>query len=131
MGWEAELKAVKEAAVEAGARVLERYEQEAAGEVAYKADQSPLTLADWEANACIVKKLRAQFPAYAILSEEEKDDRTRLGKAHCFIVDPLDGTKEFLKRNGQFTVNISLSYEGKSVVGAVYVPVQRLSLIHI
>ena len=49
-----------------------------------------------------------QFPDYAVLSEEMKDDKARRQKDYCFIVDPLDGTKEFVKRNGQFTVNIAL-----------------------
>lgn len=63
------------------------------------------------------------FPPYAVLSEEEKDDTSRLDNDYCFIVDSLDGTKEFIKRNGQFTVNIALAYGHEAVMGVIYVPV--------
>lgn len=124
MRWEAELEAAKEAALAAGAEIQAIYERSGAAETTYKADRSPLTLADRAANECIVRRLRTRFPSYAILSEEEKDDASRLENPYCFIVDPLDGTKEFLKRNGQFTVNIALAYAGESVVGVVYAPAQ-------
>ncbi len=91
--------------------------------VEYKADDSPLTKADKASNAIIVKALRDRFPDYAILSEEEKDNRARLENDLCFVVDPLDGTKEFVKRNGQFTVNIALSCKHRAVMGVIYVPV--------
>ncbi len=92
-------------------------------EVTYKEGNMPLTAADKASNRIIVDALREAFPDYAILSEEEKDDRSRLEQAYCFVVDPLDGTKEFIKRNGQFTVNIALAYEHRSVLGVIYVPV--------
>lgn len=93
------------------------------GETEQKADQSPLTLADKRANQVIVSGLQERYPHIAILSEEEKDDISRRDNPLCFIVDPLDGTKEFVKRNGQFTVNIALAYEGKVVMGVITVPV--------
>lgn len=124
MGWEAELAVMREAARAAGARILAIYEGKGEAAATYKADGSPLTLADREAHACIAERLQAAFPAYALLSEEGPGDRARLDNSHCFVVDPLDGTKEFLKRNGQFTVNIALAHRGESVVGVIYVPVQ-------
>ena len=67
--------------------------------------------------------LKAHFPEYAILSEEEQDNLSRLENELCFVVDPLDGTKEFIKRNGEFTVNIALAHNQVSVMGVIYVPV--------
>ncbi len=111
-------------AVEAGAKIMEVYGDESLfAQVQKKADNSPLTLADKRANEVIVAGLRAQYPQIAILSEEEKDDLSRRDNPFCFIVDPLDGTKEFIKRNGQFTVNIALAHNQKVVLGVIYVPV--------
>lgn len=121
--WYNEMKIAKEAAVEAGRAIMEIYEDSGDFGVEYKADDSPLTKADKAANTIIVERLRDSFPGYAILSEEEKDNPSRLGNDLCFVVDPLDGTKEFVKRNGQFTVNIALSHKHKTVMGVIYVPV--------
>ena len=79
-----------------------------------KADDSPLTLADLRANAVIVESLRAEFPAVPIVSEEEASPpwSERQRYSHFWCVDPLDGTKEFIARNGQFTVNIALCLAG-------------------
>ncbi|MBQ9673081.1 MAG: 3'(2'),5'-bisphosphate nucleotidase CysQ [Ruminococcus sp.] len=117
-----ELEAAKKAAVIAGKAILEIYNSNNF-DVQYKKDNSPLTRADKASNEIIVKIMRDNFPDYAILSEEEQDDLTRLDNDFCFVIDPLDGTKEFIKRNGQFTVNIALSYKHKSVMGVIYVPV--------
>ena len=122
MEWIKELKIAKYAAAEAGRAIMDVY-QDMDVSVEYKSDHSPLTAADKIANKMIVDKLREHFPSYAILSEEEKDDKSRLENDFCFVVDPLDGTKEFIKRNGQFTVNIALAYRNESVMGVVYVPV--------
>lgn len=105
---------------------MEIYEDESLfANVQYKADNSPLTMADTSANEIIVAGLKKHFPSYAILSEEGKDNLDRLDNPYCFIVDPLDGTKEFIKRNDQFTVNIALAYEHYSVVGVIYVPATK------
>ena len=124
MNLEKELQVSKEAAVLAGKAIMEIYNSEDFG-VEYKKDNSPLTLADKAANKVIVEMLKDSFPEYAILSEEEKDDLKRLENDFCFVVAPLDGTKEFITRNGQFTVNIALSYKHKSVMGVIYVPVTQ------
>lgn len=117
-----ELEISRKAAVLAGQAIMEVYESGDFG-IEAKADDSPLTLADKSANRIIVDILKKEFPDYAILSEEEQDDLSRLDNDLCFVVDPLDGTKEFIKRNGQFTVNIALSYKHKTVMGVIYVPV--------
>lgn len=123
MAWTKELEAAKAAAVEAGKAIMEIYNAADPVKVEYKGDHSPLTAADKAANRIIVEALKNGFPQYAVLSEEEKDNRSRLNNEYCFVVDPLDGTKEFLKRNGQFTVNIALAYNHEAVMGVIYVPV--------
>lgn len=123
MKYERELEICKEIAVIAGHMIKEIYDKTEDVEVEFKADRSPLTEADKRSNKVIVNRLRKEFPSYAILSEEEADDKERLSKEYCFVIDPLDGTKEFLKRNGQFTVNIALTRNHKSVLGVIYLPV--------
>lgn len=119
------LEVVKKVSVEAGAAIMDVYDNCEDMQVEYKEGDMPLTAADKAANRIIVDCLRKEFPEYAILSEEEKDNLDRLNNDYCFIVDPLDGTKEFIKRNGQFTVNIALAYEHKSILGVIYVPVTK------
>lgn len=118
-----ELEVAKKAAVEAGAAIMDIYDNAEDMQVTYKDGDMPLTAADKASNRIIVEALRKAFPEYSILSEEEKDDLSRLDNDYCFVVDPLDGTKEFIKRNGQFTVNIALAYKHHSVMGVIYVPV--------
>ncbi|CAH2214603.1 3'(2'),5'-bisphosphate nucleotidase CysQ [Tepidibacter aestuarii] len=121
MQFKRELELAKTLAIEAGKVILEIYKTDF--DVGYKEDQSPLTLADKAANDVIIPRLEEEFPGYGILSEESKDDGLRLKKDYCWIVDPLDGTKEFIKKNGEFTVNIALSYNGISILGVIYAPV--------
>ena len=107
--------------VEAGERIMEIYKKDF--NIEYKADESPVTDADKAADTYINLALAEKYPSAARLSEETADDISRRKNGLCFIVDPVDGTKEFVKRNGEFTVNIGLSYKERSVAGAVYVPV--------
>lgn len=110
---------------QAGAAILEIYANEADFQVEHKADSSPLTIADRTANGIICQALEALPVQYPIISEENKlqpyAERQHFSKA--WLVDPLDGTKEFVKRNGEFTVNIALINEGAIELGVVYVPV--------
>lgn len=87
-----------------------------------KADASPVTEADHAANAVILASLSQHFPTDAILSEESKDSADRLGAQRVWIIDPLDGTKEFLAQNGEFSVMIGLVDGDEPVVGVVYMP---------
>lgn len=112
---------MKDLALKAGERILEIYRRDFT--IEYKEDHSPVTEADKEANTLIVSGLQSRFPEIPVLAEESEDDRTRLTQDYCFVVDPLDGTKEFVSRNGEFTVNIALTYRGKPVAGLIYVPV--------
>ena len=118
-----ELIEAKKVAVEAGKIIMEIYNQDF--DVEYKEDESPVTEADKKANDIIVERLKDIFPRYAMLAEESKEDRRRLRSEWCWIVDPLDGTKEFIKKNGEFTVNIALAHNGKSVLGVIYIPITQ------
>lgn len=117
------LKVAIQAAVAAGAEILKVYNTNFA--VERKDDNSPLTQADRNANAVINNWLKhTQIP---IISEENRqlDYEERKGWQRCWIVDPLDGTKEFIKRNGEFTVNIALVENEIPVLGVIYVPVTK------
>lgn len=115
-----------DAALRAGEKILSIYnDPESDFEIERKADNSPLTIADRKAHETIAMILKeTPFP---ILSEEGKhmDYAVRKDWTTLWIVDPLDGTKEFIKRNGEFTVNIALVYEGVPVLGVIYLPVKQ------
>jgi 3'(2'), 5'-bisphosphate nucleotidase len=120
---------LKDIALLAGGKILEIYHDKSLStEVDYKSDNSPLTLADKASNEVIVKALRESFPEIPILSEEEKSvayvQRKHWDK--FWLVDPLDGTKEFIKKNGEFTVNIALIDSGYPVLGIIYAPVMDI-----
>lgn len=107
----------------AGAAILEVYAQDFPVEL--KADDSPLTQADLASHRLIVAGLRALTPDIPVLSEEDADlpwSVRRTWTRH-WLVDPLDGTREFVKKNGEFTVNIALIDDGAPVLGVVYAPV--------
>ena len=115
------LDAVVTISREAGNAIMAVYNKDF--EVAFKDDQSPLTEADLAAHKLIVTRLGTLTPNIPILSEE--DVQTFKGPnaaAEYWLVDPLDGTKEFIKKNDEFTVNIALIREGESVLGVVYAP---------
>lgn len=118
-----ELNTSKDLAIRAGEAIMKIYDN--SFDVEYKEDESPITIADRESNEIIIDGLSREFPDYAILSEECRDDLSRLNNNWCFIVDPLDGTKEFIKKNGEFTVNIALAYKNRVVLGVIYVPVTK------
>ncbi|TAN03437.1 MAG: 3'(2'),5'-bisphosphate nucleotidase [Rhodanobacteraceae bacterium] len=107
----------------AGAAILEIYAGSFA--VEHKADSSPLTAADMASHRLIVAGLQALTPDIPVLSEESKDIdwNTRRVWDRYWLVDPLDGTREFVKRNGEFTVNIALIEQRAPVLGVVLVPV--------
>lgn len=111
----------------AGEKILSVYNREFS--VTEKDDRTPLTEADMLAHECIVAGLTALTPDVPILSEESGDIpyTERQHWQRYWLVDPLDGTREFIKRNGEFTVNIALIEGHNSVLGVIYVPVQALS----
>jgi 3'(2'), 5'-bisphosphate nucleotidase len=95
-----------------------------------KEDKSPLTRADTAAHEIIIQHLKRLEPALPILSEEAVEDFCGTKNFECYwLVDPLDGTKEFIKHNGEFTVNIALIKDGHAVLGVVYAPVLNVTYL--
>jgi 3'(2'), 5'-bisphosphate nucleotidase len=109
-------------AQQAGTAIMEVYSQEFA--VEEKADKSPVTEADLAANTIILTQLSAFFPDIPVLSEEGAKIpwETRKTWKRLFLVDPLDGTKDFVKKNGEFTVNVAYVEDGQTKQGVVYAP---------
>lgn len=125
MGLLAEVELI---AREAGAAIMGIYARDFS--VWEKEDKSPLTEADAAAHAVIARRLSRLLPALPILSEEAVGDFSGAdGSGRYWLVDPLDGTKEFIKRNGEFTVNIALIENGRSVLGVVYAPALNLAYL--
>ncbi len=116
-------EAVVDLARRAGREILDVYGTDFA--TTRKADASPITEADLRAHRLIVRELAALEPALPVLSEESVDElaAARRGWSRYWLVDPLDGTKEFVSRNGEFTVNIALIDDGRPAFGVVHVPV--------
>ena len=120
--------AVIDLARQAAADILSIYDSasfEADAALQHKDDHSPLTAADLASHRCIVAGLRALTPEIPVLSEESKDAdiAARRGWNTLWLVDPLDGTREFVKRNGEFTVNIALIEDGVATFGVIQQPV--------
>lgn len=112
-----------EASLKAGTEILKIYETDFAVEI--KSDKSPVTWADRTASNLIIELLKESN--IEVLSEEDTqfDYSLRKNWKHIWIIDPLDGTREFVKRNGEFTVNIALVEDGKPIIGVIYSPVSR------
>ena len=112
------------AALDAGRTILEIYEHNM--QIEYKADKSPLTAADRASHEILIRRLKNAPVQFPILSEEGRNIpfTERLKWETFWLVDPLDGTKEFIKRNGEFTVNIALVQNGSPQLGIIYVPVK-------
>lgn len=122
--YEKELDAALRAAKRAETKIKEIYQTDF--DVEIKGDNSPVTLADKIADALIREDLKKEFPDYGFLTEESADTKERLKKRAVWIVDPVDGTKEFVSRNGQFTTNIALAVDHEVVVGVINVPMLNL-----
>jgi 3'(2'), 5'-bisphosphate nucleotidase len=106
---------------EAGAAIMEYYDQDC--RLDDKQDASPLTAADLAADKVICAGLRLAYPHITLVTEEQSDTHQAVQSGECyFLIDPLDGTKEFISRNGQFTVNIALIESGAPVAGVVFAP---------
>ncbi|SLN10734.1 3'(2'),5'-bisphosphate nucleotidase CysQ [Aquimixticola soesokkakensis] len=120
MDYEKLAQVMRKLALEAGDVIMEIYNSDDF-EVKSKSDESPVTAADENADALISAGLRAAFPDVTLITEEQSDSHSE--KASTFlIVDPLDGTKEFINRRGDFTVNIAYVEDGKPTRGVVYAP---------
>lgn len=118
-----EYEAASEAAREAGGIIARLYRGEF--QVAEKSRGNPVTTADLMANRTIREILEARFPEDAWLSEEDADNPGRLGKRRVWIVDPLDGTREFIRGIPEFCVSIGLAVDGAAVLGVIYHPLRE------
>ncbi|MEM8978721.1 MAG: 3'(2'),5'-bisphosphate nucleotidase CysQ [Pseudomonadota bacterium] len=120
MDYERFAEVIEQLARQAGAAIMEIYQSEDFG-VEAKSDDSPVTKADKAADAIILAGLKSAFPDVLIVTEEEAGTHSQTA-ASFIIVDPLDGTKEFINRRGEFTVNIALVENGTPTRGVVYAP---------
>lgn len=121
-----DIQKIIDIALKAGEEIMTVYAQDFSVEI--KGDNSPLTLADQKSNGIIINALKELYPDIPIISEETKVmayDERKDWNAY-WLVDPLDGTKEFIKKNGEFTVNIALMEKGEPVLGVVYAPAKKL-----
>ena len=126
MSIDLKIEALKKIAKEAGKIILEVYNEKSYFDsIENKTDDSPLTIADKRSHDYILAELKKIHPEIPVISEEGKEIpyETRKKWELFWLVDPLDGTKEFIKRNGQFTVNIALIEHNKTVFGVIYTPV--------
>ncbi len=117
-----DLGLIEEIARKAGDAIMEIYKGEFSVEM--KENKSPLTAADKISNKIILEQLHIHYPGIPFISEESKAIEFEIRKnwSHCWLIDPIDGTKEFIKKNGEFTVNIALIENGIPVLGVVYAP---------
>jgi 3'(2'), 5'-bisphosphate nucleotidase len=124
------LDKLKMIAIEAGKEILKVY-GDRDFQIIQKPDNSPLTQADLMANNKICELLPKYFPTIPIMSEEENLESydKRKNWEYLWVVDPLDGTKEFIKRNGEFTVNIALVYKNQPIMGVIHAPVKNLTYL--
>src|SRR6266481_5331306 len=124
--YQSEIKVATELARQAGAVLLEHYNSPFLVEQKVNAldELEEVTAADREANELIVGRLQKEFPHDGILAEESVDSAHRLDKDRVWLIDPMDGTKNFINRDGDFAVQIGLAVGGESVVGVVYQPVR-------
>ncbi len=122
--YDEELRTAIRLAREAGEIVKTFYEVPTT--VRWKDPTEPVTEADRAVNAYLVKQINQLYPQDGILAEESKDDFTRLQKRRVWIMDPLDGTAEFIAHNGEFVIMIGLAVDGEPVAGVVYQPINEV-----
>ena len=117
-----DLEVIVDIAQKAGDTIMEIYSRDF--QVDYKDDKSPLTEADTKSNEIICEALAKAYPEIPLLSEENKAEEYEVRKEweYFWLIDPIDGTKEFIKKNGEFTVNIALIHNDSPVLGVVYAP---------
>ncbi len=126
MSFEQELEVALEAAREAATILRHHYEHGARSWE--KSEDNPVTVADLASDRAIARRLRAAFPGDALLSEETASDPARTRNPRAWIVDPMDGTKEFLQKIPEFGVSIALCERGEPVVGVIANPVQEITI---
>jgi myo-inositol-1(or 4)-monophosphatase len=123
--YEKELAVAVSAAKLAGLAIAEIYDRNDTTHVEKSDDRGPLTEADLKSNALLIESILTAFPTDAILSEETKDTPQRLGNRRCWIIDPLDGTREFTLRIPEFVVSVGFVVDGEIAAGVLYNPASR------
>ena len=120
--YDIDINVIKDIAKRAGDEVMKIYNSDF--KVEFKDDKSPLTLADTKSNEIICNSLQELYPDIPILSEENSQIPYKVRKnwKRYWCIDPIDGTKEFIKKNGEFTINIALIEDKKPIIGVVYAP---------
>jgi len=118
-----QLKAMVEVAIKASAEIMKDYKN--GFKIEIKSDNSPVTTADKASNEIIVGTLSEKFPKIGMLTEEAVDNKERLNCKDIFVIDPLDGTADFVEKDDMFAVNIALVHDHKPVVGVVAIPAQN------
>jgi 3'(2'), 5'-bisphosphate nucleotidase len=118
---------------EAGVAIVAIYNATQPVSVEYKSDDSPLTAADRRAHDIIVSGLQVMTPDWPVLSEEQElpDFELRKSWSRYWLVDPMDGTREFVERTGEFTINVALIEQGVATLGIVYLPLEKIAYIGI
>ena len=119
--WEKQLAVAIKAGELAKKDILKIYKSNF--KIELKKDKSPVTTADKKADKTVSKYLKSAYPTYAILSEESKDNKARLSNDFVWVIDPLDGTTNFIDKNEEFTINIALVHKHKVVVGVIIIPI--------
>jgi 3'(2'), 5'-bisphosphate nucleotidase len=112
-----------QAALKASEAILKIYQTDFTFET--KADASPVTIADQKADAIIRQYLKERYPDHGFLTEESSDDFSRLHQAYVWLVDPIDGTKDFIAKNDEFTINIALVHRQQVIMGLVHIPAKQ------
>ncbi len=112
---------------EAGEVIMEFYNKISLSDIKYKSDNSPVTEADLASNRIISKGLTESFPSIALISEESEIQGYHIRKnfEYIWLIDPLDGTKEFINKTDEFTINVALVYKKRAIAGFIYIPVQK------
>lgn len=118
--YKSELEVMIRACKEATKVIMEVYNRDF--DVEIKSDNSPVTEADKKADAIIRRILLENFPTYSLLTEESEDNLERMKNDYLFVVDPVDGTKDFVHKDGMFTINVALVHKKRVVAGVVYIP---------
>lgn len=121
--YEKELEVMIDACKKAKKVIMDIYKE--GFNVEIKEDDSPVTKADKNADKLIRELLKEKFPSYGLLTEESEDDLSRLDNEYIFVVDPVDGTKDFVKKDDMFTTNIGLIHNHQVVAGVVYIPAKN------
>jgi 3'(2'), 5'-bisphosphate nucleotidase len=118
---------IKQLCLQAGAAIIRVYNQFESSQISYKSDDSPLTDADLESNEIMIAGLKKMFPRVPVISEESflPEYAVRKKYSSFWLLDPLDGTQGFVRKTGEFAINLALIYSNEVIAGCIYIPMQQ------